>query len=81
MLGAPVGSFIFGICGYKTTFFFFSGLVLGVWFMILIYIPNKLGADDNETNKTATKKVFGEVSDNSMSLLSKAVRKELTLKE
>ena len=35
MLGAPVGSFLFGIFDYQTTFFFFSGLVLGVWFMIL----------------------------------------------
>ena len=54
MLGAPVGSFLFGIFDYQTTFFFFSGLVLGVWFMILIYIPNKLGADDAETDKNET---------------------------
>ena len=81
MLGAPVGSFLFGIFDYQTTFFFFSGLVLGVWFMILIYIPNKLGADDAETDKSATKKVFDQVSDNSMSLLSKTIRKELTIKE
>ena len=65
ILGPPLGSLIYGLSNYATTFYFFAALIFISMILCYVFIPNRLNKNEGENNESKLEFKSDQITNNS----------------